>query len=151
MPAGESSTQAPNRTTSSRELKRLERATRASGAQHGPVLLLVVEDAAGAADDARERVLVDVDRQSRLLAEQEVEAANQRPAAGHHDAAIDDVAGQLGRRDLEGAADGVDDLLDRLLDRLADLARVDAHRLGDARDEVASLHFHLALVADGRR
>src|SRR6185503_11475053 len=39
----------------------------------------------------------------------------------------------------------------RLLDRFANLARVNAHRLRNAGDEVASLHFHLALFADGRR
>src|SRR6476661_3712833 len=144
-------THAPKTMTSRRELNRLERATRASGAQHGPVLLLVVENAPGPANHAGEGIFVDVDGQPRLLAQQEVEAANERPTTGHHDAAIDDVAGQLGRRDLERAPHGVDDLLDRLLDGLANLARVHAHRLRDARHQVAALHFHLALVADRRR
>src|SRR5215218_4916681 len=46
--------------------------------------------------------------------------------------------------------DGEPGLLDRLLDRFANLARMHAHRLRDAGDEVASLHFHLALLTHGR-
>src|SRR5256886_8710679 len=49
---------------------------------------------------------------------------------------------------LERAPDRIDDLLDRLLHRLADFARVHAHDLGNAGDQVPALHFHLALLAD---
>src|SRR4051812_33619422 len=80
----------PNRTISRRLLNRAVRATGSSGAQDRPVLLLVVEDATRAAHDARQRVLVDVDGKARLLAEQEIEPADQRTTAGHHDAAIHD-------------------------------------------------------------
>src|SRR6202044_2190339 len=106
-------------------------------------LLFVVEDSAGTANDTRERVLVDVDRQGGFLTEEQIEPTNQRPAAGHDDSAVDDVTRQFWRRDLERAADGVDDLLDGLLDRFADLGRVNADGLGNARHEVASLDFHL--------
>src|SRR5690242_14213704 len=138
-------------TTSVRELIRPDRATPPSGAQDRPVLLLVVEDAARAPDDARQRILVHVDRETGLLAEQEIQSANERSAARHDDAAIHDVARQLGRRDFQRAAHRVHDLLDRFLNGLANLARMHAHRLRDAAHEVASLYFHLALVADRRR
>src|SRR5687768_4224006 len=150
MDTSDSRMQPPKRTRSNRLLNRAARATGDSGAEDGPVLLLVVEDPPSAAYDARERVLVHVDGQPGLLAEEEVESADQRAATRHHDAAVDDVARQLGRRDLERASHRVDDLLDRLLDRFADLAGVHAHGLGDSRDEVAALHFHLALLAHRR-
>src|ERR1043165_909602 len=91
--------------------------------QDGPVLLFVIENAAGAAHHARERILVHVNGKIRLLAEQQVEAANERAAAGHHDAAGDDVARELGWRDFQRAPDGIDDRLHRFLDRFADFAR----------------------------
>src|SRR5437763_12805678 len=147
----ESRTHPPKRTMSKRFVNRAARATGNSGAQDRPVLLLVVEDATGAAHDARQRVLVHVDGQPGLLAQQEVEAADQGSATGHDDTPIDDVARQLRRRDLERAAHGVHDLLDGLLDRFANLARVHADGLRDARDEVASLDLHLTLLTDGRR
>ncbi len=88
-----------------------------------------------------------MDRQAGLLAEKEIEPANQRAAAGHYDTAIDDVAGELGRRNLERAPHCIDDLLNRLLDGLPNLAGVHAHGFRDARYEIASLDFHLALFA----
>src|SRR5256714_3259575 len=145
------STQAPKTMRSTRELNGFERATRASGAQHRPVLFLVVEDSARAAHDTREWVIVDVDGEARFLAQQEVEPANQRAAAGHHDAAVHDVARELGRGDLQRPTHRIHDLLNRLLDRFANLARVHAHRLRNAGDEIAALHFHLTLVADRGR
>src|SRR5215207_7095133 len=126
----ESRMHAPNRTRSNRFVNRAARATGVSGAQDRPVLLLVVEDSPRSAHDARQGVLVHVDGEPGLLAEQEIEATDQCAATRHHDAAVDDV-------------------LDRLLDRFADLARVDTHRLRDAGDEIASLHFHLALLTHG--
>src|SRR5215218_3455494 len=146
----ESRMHAPNSTMSNRFVNRAARATDDSGAQDGPVLLLVVEDSPRSAHDARQGVLVHVDGEPGLLAQQEVESTDQRAAAGHHDSAVDDVTRELGGRDLQRAPDGVDDLLDRLLDRFANLARMHAHRLRDAGDEVASLHFHLALLTHGR-
>src|SRR5947209_19200485 len=85
-------------------------------AEDGPVLLLIVKNPARAADHAGKRILVHVNRQARLMAEQEVEAAIERAAAGHDDATIDDVACKLRGSDFQGAADGIDDLLNRLLD-----------------------------------
>src|SRR3954471_3696827 len=103
------STHPAKMTRSSRPLKRAARATAPSGAEDGPVLLLVVENATRAANDAGERILVDVNREAGLLAQQKVEPANERTAAGHDDPAIDDITRQLRRRDLERATDGVHD------------------------------------------
>src|SRR5688572_3353962 len=105
---------------STRVPERVARDAAMSGRQDGPVLLLVVEDLAGAADDTGERILVDVDRKPRFLVQDQVQSTDQRAAAGHDDTAVDDVRGQLGWRDFERAPHRVDDLLDRLLDRLAD-------------------------------
>src|SRR5512144_1651296 len=121
------------------------------GRQDVAVLLGIVQDPAGPPYHARHGVLVEVNRQSGLLLQQQVEPADQRPAAGHHDAAVHDVAGELRRSDLEGATHGIHDLLDRLLDRLADLARVDPYDLRNARDEVSTLDLHLALLTHGGR
>ena len=63
-------------------------------------------------------------RQARLLAQQHVEVLEQRAAAGEHDAPVDDVAGQLGRRALERELHRLDDPVDRLGERLADLVDV---------------------------
>src|SRR5215218_2679216 len=104
----ERSTHIPKRTKSSRAPIRAARATRASGAEDRPVLLLVVENPARASHDARERIFVDVNGQPGLLAQQEIEPPDERTAAGHDDAAIDDVARELRRRDLERAAYRVD-------------------------------------------
>src|SRR5215218_8832731 len=66
----DSRTQPPKRTRSNRLVNRAARATGDSGAEDRPVLLLVVEDAPRSAHDARQRVLVHVDGQPGLLAEQ---------------------------------------------------------------------------------
>src|SRR2546428_13592050 len=88
------------------------------------VLLGVVEYAASPPDYARHRIFIEVDRQARLLLEQHVEAPDQRPAPGHHDAPVHDVARELRRPDLQGPPHGVPDLLVPLLDRLPALPRV---------------------------
>src|SRR5690348_8147484 len=119
-----------------------------SGRQNVAVFLRVVEDSSRPPHDAGHRVLVEVDRKARLLLQQYIEAADQRPAARHHDPAVHDVRGQLRWRDLERPPYGVHDLLDRLLHRFPNLARVYADDLRDTRDEVAALYLHLALFPD---
>ena len=59
--------------------------------------------------------------QAGLLAQEHVEVLEQRAAAGEHDALVDDVGGELGRRLLEREEHGLDDGVDRLAERLADL------------------------------
>src|SRR5919109_346937 len=138
-------THAPNNRVSRRPETR--DATVSSGAQDRPVLLLVVENASGTAHDARERILIDMNRKAGFLRKKQVESADERATTRHHDAAIDDVARELGGRDFQRATHGVDDLLDRLLNGFANLARVNAHGLRNTAHEVAPLHFHLALFA----
>src|SRR5665213_1371200 len=139
------------RTVSRRLYARAAGGTRFSGLQDRPVLVLVVQNAPCASHDARERILVDVNRKIRFLAQKQIQSTNQRATARHDDAAIDDVARELGWRDLERTTHRVDDLLNRLLNRFANLARVHAHGLRNAGDEIASLHFHFALFAHRRR
>ena len=57
----------------------------------------------------RERVVRDRDREARLLAEALVEVLEKRASAGEHDAAVDDVRRELGRRLLERGPDRLDD------------------------------------------
>src|SRR5512133_2109639 len=143
-------TQPANRPASTRLPRRAAVATLTSRAENRRVLFVVVENASRAANDTRERILVDVDGQASFLAEQQIEAANQRAAAGHDDAAVDDVGRQLRRSDFQRATHSVDDLLNGFLNRFANLTRVHTHSLRNSGDEIAALHFHLALVADRR-
>src|SRR6266705_111150 len=118
------------------------------GGQDVAVLLRRVEDAPRSTHHAGHRVLVQMYRQAGFLLQQQIESPNQCPTAGHHDPAVDDIGRELRRRDLQRAAHRVDDLLNWLLDGFANLAGVDAHDFRNAGDEVAPLHFHLALLAD---
>ena len=69
-----------------------------------------------------------------------VETADECATSGERDATVDDVAGQLGRADVEDGAHELDDLDERGLDGPAHLGRADRHGLGQARDEVAAAH-----------
>src|SRR4051812_26104140 len=120
------------------------------GSQDVTVFLGRVEDPPRPTHHAGHGVLVEVYRQAGLLLEQQVQPANQRATAGHDDAAVHDVGGELGRRNFQGAPHRIHDLLNRFLYRFTNLARVDAHDLGNAGDEVATLHFHFPLFADRR-
>src|SRR5262245_16362077 len=134
MTISDAMTATTNNATSMRLLKRAARATSlpSSGAEDGPVLLFVVEDPARPSHHARQWIFIHLNRQTRLLPQQQIETANERAAARHDDAAVDDVARELRRCDLERATHGVDDLLNRFLNRLTNLARVHAHRLRNA-------------------
>src|SRR5215470_20453709 len=64
----------------------------------------LIEHLAGAEGHARQRIVAHGDRQVRLLAEQEIQAAEQRTTTREHDALVHDVRRQLGRRALEAGA-----------------------------------------------
>src|SRR6185312_6409309 len=85
------------------------------------VLIDQLQRAPAAARDARQRIVGDVDVQARLFGNQPVEIAQQRAAAGEHDAALGDVRAELGRRLLERALDRADDAAERLVQRFEDL------------------------------
>src|SRR5205085_10558032 len=89
-----------------------------AGARPGAVAhrLELLEAAAGADGDARERRLGEVRRHVRLLAQALVEPLQERPTAGEDDAAIHDVRRELGRRLVQRGLDCVDDLGDRILE-----------------------------------
>src|SRR6185437_6350974 len=112
----------------------------ASSGQDVAVFLRIVQDPADPAYHAGHRIFVQVDGQSGFLLQEHVEAADERPATRHDDAAVHDVGGELGRRDFQRAPDRIHDLLDRLLYRFAHFTRMHAHDLRNARDQVAPLH-----------
>jgi hypothetical protein len=85
------------------------------------------------------------------VAEPVVEATEQRAAAGEHDAAVHDVAGQLGRGLVEGDPDGVDDRVHRLLDRGADVGAPQRHGARQPGDQVATTDLRLAVLGAGER
>src|SRR6266478_4882452 len=74
----------------------------------------LLERLARADHDRAERVLGEEHRQARLLAEQRVEALQERAAACEHDATVGDVAGELGGCALERTLHRLDDGVDRL-------------------------------------
>ena len=88
-------------------------------------LVEVLDDGRRAEHDRVERAVGDVHRHAELVLQAGVQAAQQRAAAGEHDAAGDEVAGQLGRAAVEGGADGRDDAGERRVHRLAQLVAGD--------------------------
>ena len=69
----------------------------------------IVQRSPGPDGDGGEGILCQHDREASGLPEQHVEVAQLRAAADEHDALVDDVRRQLGRRPLEGPLDRVDD------------------------------------------
>src|SRR5690242_14731379 len=98
----------------------------------------VLHAPAGAADDRTQRVVGHPHGHAELVTHPLVQAAQQRSPTGEHDPAAEDVAGQLGRADVQGGAHQLDDPQHRLLDGPADLGRGEGHRPGQAGDEVAA-------------
>src|SRR5450756_2138735 len=85
-------------------------------------------------------------RHLRLLAQALRQTLEQRPAAGQHDAAVHDVAGELRRRLVESRLYSVDDRLHGLFDGAADLLRREDDGLGEAGDQVAAADLGLFLL-----
>ena len=90
------------------------------------------------------------DGQVRLLPQQMIETAQQRAAAGEHDALVDDVRRQLRRRPLQTRAHRFHDGHHRLAQRLADLLVGDHDGLRDPVDQVAPLDLHRPPLAAHR-
>src|SRR3954468_8889962 len=70
----------------------------------------VAEHRAGTEDDGREGILGHEHRQTDVVAQPVIEIAQQRAAAGEHDAAIIDVGAELGRNALERLPHCLDNL-----------------------------------------
>src|SRR5579884_3310757 len=104
---------------------------------------------AGAAHDAGERILGDLDRHLGLLREPDIQSFQQGAAAGQGDAALHDVGYQLRRRFFDAHLDFVNDLIHRVGYGLADIAAGDLDDLRQAGDEIAPAQLDRAL-ADGQ-
>src|ERR1700730_17684097 len=101
------------------------------------------------AGHARQGVIRHHDRETCFLGEQLVDVAQQRAAAGEHDATLGDVRAQLRRSLLEGLLHGTHDALQRLLQRLEDLVAVQRKAARHAFGEVAALHRQFAHLLPG--
>ena len=83
----------------------------------------VLNALARAEHDRLQRTVGQMDRHRCLFAQPLIEAAQQSTAAGKHDTAVHDVAGQLGRALAERGLDDVHDGADGFRDRVPDLRR----------------------------
>src|SRR3990172_7007961 len=103
---------------------------------------VVLERLAGPQGHAVERVLGDVAWDAGHLGQQLVDVPQQRAAAGHDHALVDDVRGQLRRGLLQDAPDRGDELLERHLDGLHDLRRSEERRVGkEGRSRWSPYHY----------
>src|SRR3954464_269951 len=91
-----------------------------SGGENAAEPRRIVQDPAGSPHHRCQRVVVTPDRQTGLVDEELVQAADQGSTPGEHDPLFEDVARQLGRRHLQRSSNGVDDAGERLLHRVAD-------------------------------
>ena len=80
-----------------------------------------------------------------LVLDQGIQPAQQCTAARKHDAAVDDVAGQLGRGAFQRILDGLHDAQQTFAHCIADLLRPNQNILGQAVHEVAALDLHAGL------
>src|SRR6185312_6136169 len=110
-----------------------------------------LQDPPAAASHARQRIVRHHDGQSGFLREELVDVAQQRAAAGEHDAALRDVRTELRRSLLERLLDRADDVLQRLLQGLQDLVAVQREAAGHALGKIAALHRELAHLLPGIR
>src|SRR5947207_1024831 len=108
----------------------------------------VLEREPGAQRDAIERVLRNVAGHSGDLGQELVDVAEERPAARHDHALVDDVRRQFRRCLFEDTANCGDELLERSLDRFHDLRARDRDRAREAGDEVSAADLHLQLAVE---
>ena len=86
-----------------------------------------------------------MDLDARLVLDEGIQPAKQRTAAGKHDAAVNDVAGQLGRGAFQRVLDGLDDAQQAVVHGVADLLGADQNVLRQAVHKVAAFDFHAGL------
>src|ERR1700726_3346247 len=108
-----------------------------------------LENAPATAGHAGQGVIRHHDRETFFLGEQLVDVAQQRAAAGEHDATLGDVRAQLRRSLLERLLHGTHDALQRLLQRLEDLVAVQRKAARHAFGEVAALYRQFAHLLPG--
>ena len=114
-----------------------------SAYQDVPERLQFLKAAAGAERNAGKRILGNRNRQPRGIAQNAIDIAKQRAAAGHDNALLDNVSGKFGRGLLKGHLDPVDNLPDRIRNCFGNLRLGDGDFLGDTIDEVAASHLDL--------
>src|SRR5467141_3475190 len=117
-------------------------APRSSGAADLAEDVQLLQRLAGADHDGREGILREEDREPGFLTEERIQVLEQRAAAREHDAAVCDVARQLGRGALQRHLHRLDDGVDRLGERVADLVRAHRERARHAGDEISPLDVH---------
>src|SRR6201999_1405031 len=100
--------------------------------------LELLERDARADSNAGERRLRQLARHLALVVEALPQALQQRANAGEGDAAVHDVAGQLGRRLVERLLDRGDDVADRLFERVAHLLGGQFDRFRQPADQVTA-------------
>src|SRR5215212_2468023 len=113
--------------------------------------VVVLQRLARPEGDAVQGVLRHVAGHARDLGKQLVDVPQERAAAGHHHALVDDVARQLRRRLLEDLAHRGDELLERQLDGLHDLRGRDRDGPRQAGDQVAAADLHRQLALERER
>jgi hypothetical protein len=79
-----------------------------------------------------------VDRHARFVLEALVEAPQQGPTPGEHDALVHDVGRQFRRGAVQRGFDRIDDCVHRLFDGFANFLCRDLDRLRQARNEVTA-------------
>src|SRR6476469_2734619 len=84
-------------------------------------LLEMLDDGGRSEHDRVERTVGDEHRDADLVLQPRVEPAQQGPAAGEHDAALDEVAREFGWAAVQCGAHRGDDAAERQLHRLAQL------------------------------
>lgn len=102
----------------------------------------VIEVDAGASCDAGERIIGEFGGQAGGFLDDFGEAAQERAAASHHDAVVDEIGGEFGFGAFEGSGDGVDDCLDGFHESFADFLGGNGGFARKAGDHVAAAHVH---------
>ena len=81
--------------------------------------------------DTEQRVFRDMHKDSRFMADQIADAADECTTASQHDSAIDDVGGQFGRSALQGTFHRFHDHVQRLGNRFAQITGLEVDRAED--------------------
>src|SRR5215468_1306776 len=110
--------------------------------QYVPQCPHLFEGAARAERNAAERVVSNRYRETGGVPNDQVEIGEQGTPASQHNALIDDVGGEFGRRVLERDLDGLDDRTDRFGEAFGDLPFADHNFLRHAVHQVAALYLH---------
>ncbi|MNE27567.1 hypothetical protein D3C80_1209830 [compost metagenome] len=110
----------------------------------------MLQHLAAADGDAGQGIVSDLNRQTGMVADLDVQAAQQGAAARQHDALVGDVGSQFRRGRFQRDLDGLDDLRDRLGQGFGGLALAHLHFARHALHQVAALDLDRQAFAVGR-